>query len=168
MKYILIVILFVFSLGCSHVSDFEDFSYKKINISTAWGNINASLIGTDNKIDNNHTVRSNPYELLVWFSVLEKENSPITLYEVRLLRRNGSYINIFSRKKGQEILFKPAYNGTYDADFSFKNLFLDYEDYDIFLVYKDFSLGKVERITIPFDKNYKRQSIGFWDRLMGI
>ncbi len=123
--------------------------------------IGARLLGQYEK-DKKTVVYAGPYELLVWF---EADNTDF-----------GAKLNkvSFVNKKTKVVALVSLDNAVVEQEdgvvyFTFKNIKLDYLDYDLRLEYKIEGTNEPNSITLFLKRNYKEFiSFRFWDKVMSV
>lgn len=152
---------------------FRDYSYQKIQQDYNWGSFNAKMVGKDNKLENGDSLRGEFYELMIWISLKEglPEFFKYVVLDSVILFDEEKKAKVFEIKELQKEFILSS-NNSFDADFIFKSMPLEYHSYQLivtfhFIAEKDL---KIEQTTLnkQFVKNYKEEKITFWDKLMGI
>jgi len=174
MKFLIFftVFLSLFLFSCN-MTTFKNYAYKKIQKEYEWGYLNAKMIGKDIKLENGESLRGKFYELLIWIS-LKNGYADFPRYAVLnsvILFDEEKKKNAFNAKSLKSD-FSLSSNNTYDADFIFKSMPLEYHDYELNInfhfVISENDIKEQISLKAKFIRNYTEEQISFWDKLMGI
>jgi hypothetical protein len=161
-------------MGCN-AKLHKDYGYQQADHPYAGGILHVALKGKDKVVDNSGSVRGAPYNLFVWMSLDASASKnaasdcSVNVESLKLVNATNQQ-SVFSTSQAKAS-FKPAYNNSRDATFSFEGLNIGYDDYylDIqFTVDGGCGGGQKEQVRLPLKKDYQEKKITFWDQLMGI
>ncbi|EIJ42078.1 hypothetical protein BegalDRAFT_1176 [Beggiatoa alba B18LD] len=150
-------ILFIAYLSLAYLMLHKDYAYERAQQNYVNGQVSANFLGHDTySADERIRVRGSPYELLL---SIEQNLTTDYLVILKTVTLRKMYNKEISFENKQEILKMPTreYNKTYPTYFSFKDLYLEYTPY---LLYLEFSVRigeniQIEKLEIPIYPNYQ-------------
>ena len=171
-KYIILNIFFAISIvfiqGCKETTS-KDYGYKAIVSDYNLGVFEASLVGHDERIEHNLSIRGNKYRLHLHFISPDMNKTFISIKSIQLFSLSKEVI---FKENNKKIISKVCeYSNENIAFMFFKDINIPIEKYDDILLVVDFSIGKEEKsykIEQLFIKNPTEEKITFWDVLMGV
>ena len=124
--------------------------------------VGVRLLG-EYKEDESNSVYAGPYELLIWFEADDNANLS-TLNKVGVVNKESNAKSFTLAKSDADIKHE---NRT--VYFSYKQVMLDYSDYDLLIEYQVKGSNETKTITLSLKKDYRKfTSFRFCDRIMSI
>ena len=163
---LILICCYVF-VGCTRLN--KIYEYIPASGTYEGGIVGAKLIGTF-KSEEGLTTQGSPYRLLIWFEPNSSKNFKyIKMESLSLEDAKGEENYSISESSKEE--FKKESSGKSRAYFSYKNISLEYAEYNLNIVIETEVDGLVseEKLSLKFMKNYRKyRSNDFWDKLMSV